>query len=339
MPTFDRDLARVLLEICRYTYAAGMNSADDAADKKESLMWINRAGLVGAPVLVTENKPVPTSVACVSAFPDKNIVSYMGTKTEFDNRVDTMESIADWLENFKAVLVPFRLTPEQAGLENFDSESLRGLVHAGFLEELVAVHAQVVQELLKHDGQNRPLLVTGHSQGGAEAALATQALRAAGFTVTATYTFAAPRPGDADFANSLPATLPVHRLEFGDDIVPHVPPAMVSAQIQAILQALLKTPFLLEPVKKLLQVLVSVSDAARFKGVGSLCYGNPMEQVLHVDLSAAQEEALVLHRLLGLVHHPQNWGEHHHLAGTNDEVSQGIKGNYTALVSTYQLSP
>lgn len=60
---------------------------------------------------------------------------------------------------------------------------------------------------------------------GAEAALATRAFAAAGFNVAATYTFAAPRSGTIAYANSI--TTPVFRIEYGDDLVPHLPPMVV----------------------------------------------------------------------------------------------------------------
>jgi triacylglycerol lipase len=337
MTTFDQKFARLLLEICRYTYAASFNSAANAGDKKDALNWIDKAGARDSLVMLNDDKHPSTSVACVVAYPDKNIVSYMGTKTEFNTLDEAIESISDWAQNIEALLVPFKLTTEQLGLNHPDKNSLGGRVHNGFLEELSAVQAKVVQELMRHGGKNRPVYVTGHSQGGAEAALATRALLAGGFPVVATYTFAAPRPGDQAFADSIPATLPLHRLEFGDDIVPHVPPAMISKNVRAIVAGLLKIPLLPEHVKKLLNFLEHTTEETSFAGVGRLCYGNHETKALRVDISAQQEAALFNSRLMGLVSNPKHWADHHHLAGTTAEVSSGVKGNYTALVSEFPM--
>ena len=43
-------------------------------------------------------------------------------------------------------------------------------MHEGFLEELRTVQAKIVLELFRNGGRERPVYVTGHSQGGAEAA-------------------------------------------------------------------------------------------------------------------------------------------------------------------------
>lgn len=337
MVTFDQKFARLLLEICRYSYAASFNSTANAGDKQDALNWINQHGTPDALVMLNDGKNPSTSVACVVAYPDKNIVSYMGTKTEFNTLNEAIESIKDWAQNFEALLVPLKLTAAQLGVDHSNKDNLGGRVHNGFLEELSAVQANVVQELLRHRGKSRPLYVTGHSQGGAEAALATRALLAGGFPVVATYTFAAPRPGDLAFANSIPATLPVHRIEFGDDIVPHVPPRVLSEEVQPIVQGLLKTPFLPDHVGNLLKLLGRATAKNGFVGVGRLCYGSHHTKALRVDISPQQEAALFNSRLMGLVSNPGHWADHHHLAGTTSEVSKGIKGNYTALLSEFPM--
>jgi hypothetical protein len=44
MMTFDRGFARLLLEICRYTYATGFSDEDNTADKNDALSWIKKIG-------------------------------------------------------------------------------------------------------------------------------------------------------------------------------------------------------------------------------------------------------------------------------------------------------
>ncbi|WP_306423197.1 hypothetical protein [Desulforhabdus sp. TSK] len=151
--------------------------------------------------------------------------------TEYcDHSQNVIDSGKDWTQNFEAVPVPFALTSKQLGEghpRDVDKDNLGGEVHQGFLDELAAVQDQVVAELLKRGDRSLPVYVTGHSQGGAEAALATRALLAGGFNVVSTYTFAAPRPGNLEFTKSIPADVPVHRIECGDDIVPHLPPTLI----------------------------------------------------------------------------------------------------------------
>ncbi len=339
MMTFDREFARLLLEICRYTYAAGFDDEANAGAKQDALNWIKTVGglLTDAPIILRGSE---TSVACIAAYPDRNVVAYMGTKTQFDTTDNAVASIKDWSQNFEALLGPFKLGSEQLGAghpEDVNKDDLGGRVHRGFLEELGAVQGLVAAELLNRGGRSRPVYVTGHSQGGAEAALATRALLAGGFPVTSTYTFAAPRPGNLEFTKSIPATLPIHRIEFGDDIVPHVPPTLLSREMQKIVSGLKVFPFLPEQAQTLLNFVDRANAGNSSKGVGTLCYGSHKTKALRVGISAEQEAALFLDRLWSLVRHPERWAEHHHLAGTTDEVRNGIKGNYTALVSDFAM--
>ena len=49
MITLDRNFARLLLEICRYTYTEAFNSEEDKSDQEDALTWINGARV---PILV-----------------------------------------------------------------------------------------------------------------------------------------------------------------------------------------------------------------------------------------------------------------------------------------------
>ena len=105
MMTFDRGFARLLLEICRYTYTASFDDRINAGDKQDALNWIKSVGglLTDEPIILRGSK---TSVACIAAYPDRNIVAYMGTKTQFntlDNAVASVSIPADG--NFPLVFV------------------------------------------------------------------------------------------------------------------------------------------------------------------------------------------------------------------------------------------
>jgi hypothetical protein len=337
--TFDRVFARLLLEICRYTYAAGFNDQENAGDKQDALHWIRSAGglLTDEPIMLFGSK---TSIACVASYPDRNIVAYMGTKTQFNTLEHAISSIEDWHENMKTLLMPFQLSSDHLGANyppNVDKDNLGGKVHRGFLKQLTDVQDQVAATLLGNGGRGRPVFVTGHSQGGAVAALATRALLAGGFPVVSTYTFAAPRPGNPTFIKSIPETLPVHRIEFGDDIVPHVPPILIGEKAKNIIGWLKLLPNLSKEVSRILDFLEKVKNGNQFSSLGKLCYGSNKTQAMRVDISAEQEKALFYDRIYSLARHPDHWAEHHHLAGTSEDVENGKKGNYTTLVSDFQI--
>jgi pimeloyl-ACP methyl ester carboxylesterase len=101
-----------------------------------------------------------------------------------------------------------------------------GPVHRGFDRAFDAVSDQVTLALAERGTE--PLLITGHSMGGALAVVAADhCLAENGVRATAIYTFGMPRVGDEDFAarynDILGAT--TYRLVHGDDIVATVPPS------------------------------------------------------------------------------------------------------------------
>ncbi len=331
---FDGKEARLLLEICRYTYASGVGDQANAADRAETLKFI-RDAQGGDPVGVRGEGKGQTSFAVVVPMADRNVVAYMGTQTEFDGlkKKDSLSdlktaivSMLDWKQNVEARPVKFDLEAKHLGKATGITlpDSIR--VHHGFLDELKAVQAEVVATLMQHGGVAKPVVVTGHSQGGAEAALATKALAEAGFTVQVTYTFAAPRAGNQAFVDSVKT--PVHRIEFGNDIVPHLPPAVLRPMFEEFIDE--------HPIAGLLvKPLLATLEDHGYVGLGPLCYGSTDSAGVTTftkDMSAADEKALFKKRLKLLPKHFKDWGDHHHLAGTTAQTDACKRGNYSALV-------
>ncbi len=130
--------------------------------------------------------------------PDLAMVAFRGT-----------ESTADWLSNLHLT------TRELPGL---------GRVHAGFLEQFQALRPEM--ERLLNLRPTLPLLVTGHSLGGAIAVLAASSW-APTRPVRALYTYGQPAvAADSSTAVAMATALPDrwHRLVNDADIVPRVPP-------------------------------------------------------------------------------------------------------------------
>ena len=342
--TFNHDLARTLLEICRFTYADGASGPDNAADRRDALGWLNNSSNpkpIGNPLgtpLTLRGQNDETSVASIVRYPDHNVVSYMGTLTEFRQKgvglqavVEFVESLQDWTDNAKIKPVAFLLNGAELGTPEMpeNAASLEGLVHKGFLEQLHAIQGQIVTDLLSLGGRAKPVIVTGHSQGGAEATLATAAFVRAGFKVAATYTFAAPRSGDLKFKESIQT--PFFRIEYGNDIVPHLPPVA----IRQGLITLLDNPFL-DHFSVLRDQLKELQDFG-YQAVGPLHYGATEADSANAGLNSDQEQALFNTRLKQLLRRPKDWGDHHHLAGTFAETnaSPAKRGNYTAIIGTH----
>lgn len=138
------------------------------------------------------------------------IVAFRGT---IPPSIHNQQSILDWLGD---------LTDEPIAVPG-----MPGKVHDGFWQGLSALWPALVKEVKQQiTATGLPLHLTGHSKGGALASLAALRFkREASIVPTAVFTYAAPHPGDFEFAEQYNLAIPYHRrYEYGDDIVPHVVP-------------------------------------------------------------------------------------------------------------------
>lgn len=124
------------------------------------------------------------------------------------------ENIKDWLTNAG---FDFQNTPN-------------GKIHKGFDNALNSVWNQIVQTLKEVHQYGQPLWITGHSLGGALAALATARLVLdidpdIYKSVHGLYTFGQPRVGDRTFVKTLDDEIKHRYFRFvnNNDIVPRVP--------------------------------------------------------------------------------------------------------------------
>lgn len=97
-------------------------------------------------------------------------------------------------------------------------------VHNGFHCAITSVIDKVVAAVA---GSKKPLLITGHSLGGALAVLCAYRLATKGIPIAAVYTFGQPRVGDAAFVHSYNSTQDLGartwRIVNEEDIVPRIP--------------------------------------------------------------------------------------------------------------------
>lgn len=100
-----------------------------------------------------------------------------------------------------------------------------GSIHGGFLRAWLDIENQLIDRLFKIMGAGKPLLICGHSLGGAMAQLCSVACQKLNLPVRAVYTFGQPRVGDAQWARGYGATMGsrTFRLVYEEDIVPRIP--------------------------------------------------------------------------------------------------------------------
>lgn len=97
-----------------------------------------------------------------------------------------------------------------------------GNIHSGFKEAFENVSFEIQKYLNEDELKDKPLLITGHSLGGALATIATKRLRhKAG--IAACYTFGSPRVGDEEWIANIKT--PIYRLVNAADCVTMLPPS------------------------------------------------------------------------------------------------------------------
>jgi hypothetical protein len=147
------------------------------------------------------------SAVLVGETPSEIIVAYRGTEPFMSPDHDRM--LLDWIDN---LVMPLVTAPD-----------VPGSVHRGFSHCVNELWSWTLGQV-KACAAGKPLYVTGHSKGGAMAAIAAMKFVAAGLSPYVC-TFEAARCGDPAFAAALATAVPhAVRYEFQDDLVPHLPP-------------------------------------------------------------------------------------------------------------------
>jgi hypothetical protein len=174
-------------------------------------VYINGAGFVRPDeVKVFTAGPLAIDGCLVGETQDGLVLAFRGTMPlDFNDA----PSVRDWINDFHA---------EPIAVTGFP-----GAVHSGFSGALTALWPSITDELKRQNGgspPSRPILVTGHSKGGAMAALAAWSLQGIAGTPVKVVTFAAAKPADADFRAAYEAAgIDDTRYEYNIDMVPHLP--------------------------------------------------------------------------------------------------------------------
>ena len=176
------------------------------------------AGFTGDPPVGFAAGAQAIDAVLVGSVAEGTVVAFRGTIPPGDGTFTGLQVLLDWMQDFEAVLLSVPEAP--------------GLVHEGFWHSLHALWDPLLAEVKR---RGRPVFVTGHSKGGAMATLAAWRFAAEGLSVPSVLTFGSPRAGNGDFAAAYDGRLRQARFEFGDDIIPHLPPR---AALTAILSRL-----------------------------------------------------------------------------------------------------
>jgi hypothetical protein len=131
------------------------------------------------------------------------------------------QQAADWGTNFKFRMKQFAFTQTAQ-----QAVPPQGEVHRGFHDAWQSVEHDVLAQLKQWWTPDSQLWITGHSLGGALAALAATSLEYQGFKVSGLYTFGQPRVGDWAFTREVNDRMGDRMFRYvnNNDIVPLIPP-------------------------------------------------------------------------------------------------------------------
>jgi len=188
---FNAGTARTLAWLSQLAYETDQTKIQEVCRKLN-------VTLVGDPIhrSVNTGLPIASTYAMVLDLREAVVVAFAGTDPVL---------LANWISDF-------------------DIRATDGGAAEGFTVAMQAVEFDVLGRL----PLNRPIMVTGHSLGGALAVLLADRLVTMGREVMAVYTFGMPRPGRRDFTgpyNQNALARCTYRLVHGEDIVPTVAPS------------------------------------------------------------------------------------------------------------------
>lgn len=232
------------------------------------------------------------------------VVAYRGTHPpNLIGIPDVARFVGDWANNFEALPISVPEVP--------------GHVHAGFWEGVDSLWSPPFLDDIQRRLETSPhgrLYVTGHSKGGAMAHLAgIRFAETLGIEPAAIVSFAGARPGTQDFADAYHARqLASRRYEYGDDLVPHLPPSDFFLQslredlrrfeaIRPNLTSILSRPNLqhLDILPRLLETLARIGPHD-YVSVGELHYLTPFGDAVGDSSVLKVRRMLSLARLLML---------------------------------------
>jgi hypothetical protein len=125
-----------------------------------------------------------------------------------------VDSISDHLHNLL-------IAPEHR-------EPIPGAVHTGFYFAVMSILSGLIESVKNLDPRSNAVYLTGHSKGGAMAAIAAYLLHGnvPDIRIARVVTFAAPKPGDAVFRDAYEKLVGNHvRYENYGDLIPLLPPS------------------------------------------------------------------------------------------------------------------
>ncbi|MBL7998020.1 MAG: RICIN domain-containing protein [Candidatus Kapabacteria bacterium] len=114
------------------------------------------------------------------------------------------------------------------------NEGIAGKLHKGMKQSVDLVDDDIVRFINSNGGTAKPIWITGHSLGGAEAQILAGTLKKKGMNVKGVYVYNSPHPGDPNYAtalNNLIGRDNIQRFEYLDDPICMLPPQTTATRL------------------------------------------------------------------------------------------------------------
>ena len=173
-----------------------------------------------------------------------------------------------------------------------------GRIHEGFKNAFENVASDIQDRLNRDEFQRKPLLITGHSLGGALATVAAKKLTHKG-GIAACYTFGSPRVGDDEWIANIKT--PIYRLVNAADCVTMLPPSWMI--IETLCWLIKHIPYIGESVRAWLSQYGGYIHCGSMRYLTNCKGGRYGEVKLLYSVSSFQR----LYRAKGLVTKVASW--------------------------------
>jgi hypothetical protein len=195
--------------LCASAAAYAVTAGEDRLDPEAAVPYYAGVGFQEPPAaFLAGSRDIN---ACLVGTTDAGVVVAFRGTLSLDGPF-TIPKLLDWANDLNA--------------RPISGDGLPGGVHEGFLGSLDSLWGAVRDEAKRQMLQAGPatrLFLTGHSKGGAAAALAAMRFRTQEAVEPTVVTFAAPKAGNTAFADAYNAVMDHTRYEFAEDVVPHLP--------------------------------------------------------------------------------------------------------------------
>ncbi|MBL7976361.1 MAG: RICIN domain-containing protein [Candidatus Kapabacteria bacterium] len=114
------------------------------------------------------------------------------------------------------------------------NEGIAGKLHKGMKQSVDLIDDAVIRFVTDNGGATKPVWLTGHSLGGAEAQIMAGTLKKKGMNVKGVYLYNSPHPGDPTYASALNTLVGrdnIQRFEYLDDPIAMLPPQTTATRL------------------------------------------------------------------------------------------------------------